>query len=153
MPVKIVDNDQGSTATLHGTIRENDLFKMKSDFKKEVGLTALPPRFGVIKKHCFYFSIEQLRELLKHYKDNEQANALEIAIGVQLRETIINCEGETQFNESDSLAAIISMANRPTLEPFNEIGDYVMINGYKDIEVQLIPTACCPGSKPPPYNI
>ena len=155
MPVKIVDNTHGSTSTLHGTIKEHDILKMKGDFQQQVGMTAVPPRFGIIKKYSFYFSRDQVEELLSQYKDKKkEADAIEIAIGVQIRETKILCKTDGKlYDESDSLAVIVSMANSTTFEPIDGVGDYVLINGYEDSENKILGALCCPGSKPPPYNI
>jgi hypothetical protein len=154
MPVKIVSNTHGSTSADQGTIKEQDVVKMKKDFKQEVGITAIPPRFGIIKKYSFYFSREQLEELLEHYKNKKNvANAIEVAISVQIRETMIKCKTDGKlYDESDCLSVIISMANKKTLKPKNDVNDYVLINGYQDTENKFLDPPCCPGSKPPPYN-
>ena len=152
MPVKIVDNTHGTTSIKFGTIKEDDVSKMTDSFKKEVGLTAIPKRVAIVKKYSFYFSKQQLIELLKNYEADEHLNALEIAIAVQLSETVVDCTTGIQYNESDSLAVIVSMTNKDEKIPINGVDDLVLINGYSDNEPHLLATACCPGSKPPPFD-
>ena len=152
MPVKIVDNTHGTTSIKDGTIKEDDVSKMTDSFKKEVGLTAIPSRLAIIKKYSFYFSKDQLLELLKNYEVDEHLNALEIAIAVQLNLTVIICDTGFHYNDSDALAVIISMVNKDVKKPMNGVNDLVLINGYNDNEPHLLGTACCPGSKPPPFD-
>ena len=57
-----------------------------------------------------------------------------------------------KYNESDSLAVIVSMTNKDEKIPMNGVDDLVLINGYNDNEPHLLATACCPGSKPPPFD-
>ena len=102
MPVKIVDNTHGSTSINHGTIKKHDVSIMTKSFKKEVGLTAIPPRVAIAKKYSFYFTKDQLLELLKNYEANEHLNALEIAIAVQLNDTVIDCDTGFHYNDSDA---------------------------------------------------
>lgn len=152
MPVKIVDNTHGSTSINHGTIKKHDVSIMTKSFKKEVGLTAIPPRVAIAKKYSFYFTKDQLLELLKNYEANEHLNALEIAIAVQLSDIVVKCGNGNQFNESDSMAVIVSMVNKDEKIPMNGVDDLVLINGYNDNEPHLLGTPCCPGSKPPPFD-
>ena len=101
MPVKIVDNTHGTISIKDGTIKEDDVSAMTDSFKKEVGLTAIPSRLAIVKKYSFYFSKDQLLELLKNYEVDEHLNALEIAIAVQLNDTVIDCDTGFQYNDSD----------------------------------------------------
>ena len=150
MPVEIVDNNS-ATSTEHGAIQIGDLQNMESEYKDHVALTAIPPRNVIIKRNSFYFTKSQVNALFKQYKNNPNADAIEVAIGVQLPESVVECEG-IELNNSNCLAVIISMTNKTSREPLNEIGDFVLINGYGVSNKFVDAEPCCPGSKPPPPN-
>lgn len=153
MPVKIV-GPGGHTSVKDGTIKESDLELMTYSFIKEVSLTPIPPRNVVAKRYSFYFTRVQLLELLKKYKDNPKADVIEVAIGVQVPGSKVECDGGVIITDnSNCLGVVISMADKTNLKPFNSVNDQVLINGYQNNNLELADALCCPGSKPPPpYN-
>jgi hypothetical protein len=148
MPVLIVDNNS-ATSIKDGTIQIGDLQNMTDEYKSHVSLTPIPPRNVVIKRNSFYFTKDQVQELFDHYEDNPNADAIEIAIGIQIPGSKVTCS-EVEKDNSNCLAVIISMANKTSLNPINEIDDYVLINGYQPANPFQGTEICCPGSKPPP---
>lgn len=151
MPVKIVDNNSASSIK-DGTIQIGDLQNITYEYREHIALTAIPPRNVIAKRHSFYFTKAQIVALLKHYENNSEATALEVAIGVQLPDSIIDCPQGPSVDNSNCITVVISMANQPYLKPYNEIEDYILINGYHSAISFNEVGICCPGSKPPPPN-
>ena len=151
MPVQIVDNNGGATSVEDGTIQIGDLGTMTEEYKNHVALTAIPPTQVIIKRTSFYFTKAQVLALFNHYEGNVDANAVEIAIGVQVPDTMTQCDQESPvIDNSHCLAVIVSMTNKTTRVPINNIDDYILINGYKSSHAWIDVEPCCPGSKPPP---
>lgn len=154
MPVLIVDNNGGSTSIEDGTIQIGDLQIMTSVYKNNVSLTPIPPQNVIIKRNSFYFTKDQLIALLNHYKEHPELDTIEIALGVQVQGSKVDCPTvPILIDNSDCLGVIISMTNINTREPSNNIGDFVLINGYKSSPKFIDVVMCCPGSKPPPPPI
>jgi hypothetical protein len=148
MPVKIIDAT-GTTSTSSGEITKDDLGKMKSDFDNEVEVSPKGGRVTVIKKTAFYFSKYQLQKLFDTAKD---AEFVKINIGVQIQGTLDICKDD----ESNSLSAVVEMARKGIVPQqkisLNDIGDFVLINGYQDNGPEKLAGGCCPSSDPPRNN-
>ena len=151
MPVQIIST--GQTKPDEGIITIADLATMRSDFKTQVGLTAIPPRYAIQKRHSFYFTREQLLALLNHYPN---ANAIEFAIGVHKQDTAIECSDQITYDHSNCLGAIVCMANNnvvlKTVTPIDGPDEYILISAFKSVNAFSEVPPCCPGSAPPPYN-
>lgn len=146
MPVKIIDNT-GTTRVPTGEIKLADLEKMKDDFITQVSVTPVSPRTALNKKHSFYFSKDQFIEL---FNSTPSADLVKISICVQVPDTIDLCGN----NLADALATIIEMVEYDTTTgvktPVNNVGNFVLINGYQNNGVlKLLTTGgCCPSTDP-----
>jgi hypothetical protein len=147
MPVKIIDN-AGTTRVLSGEIKKEDLEKMKNDFKSKVNVSFALSEQVLQKRLAFFFSKAQFIELFSSAPD---AELVKVNISVQAPGTTDICGNDM----SNSLAAVIEMViqgNGTGLKKtINEIGNFVLINGYQNNGVQQLEVGgggCCPSTDP-----
>ncbi len=142
MPVKIVSSP---TRSEFGEVLQSDLLTIKSEFANNTSVSQKAPRTDPVNKRVsFYFEKEQFLEL---FSKRPNDLGVKINIGIQKDPTQDICLN----NESNNMCIVVeTILDKNNKSAANNIGDFVLINGYENNGTIKISAnvVCCPSSDP-----